>query len=151
MAENTHILTGVPDSFIDRLSTADLSAIADNTYDRISPQGMSIINEGKTNLGAGEMADTATGIAGAVAGTALGTPGGPVGMFVGGVVGGAVGTYAGEVIEDVVAGRGLNLGFGRGGAAREASISGAIDLGTAGVFKGLSFLKMLYIWTLRLS
>jgi hypothetical protein len=141
MAENTHILTGVPDSFIDRLSTADLSAIADNTYDRISPQGMSIINEGKTNLGAGEMADTATGIAGAVAGTALGTPGGPVGMFVGGVVGGAVGTYAGEVIEDVVAGRGLNLGFGRGGAAREASISGAIDLGTAGVFKGFKFLK----------
>lgn len=141
MAENTHILTGVPDSFIDRLSTADLSAIANNTYESISPQGMAIINEGKTNLGAGEILDTGTGITGAVVGTALGSPFGPPGMFAGGVAGGAVGTFVGEVIEDVVAGRGLNLGFGRGGAAREASISGAIDLGTAGVFKGFKLLK----------
>jgi hypothetical protein len=140
MAENTHILTGVPDSFIDRLSTADLSAIANKDYDNISPQGMATINDGKTNLGAGEMLDTATGITGAIAGTIAGVPLGPVGMFVGGVAGGMAGTGAGEIIEDVIAGRGLNLGFGKGGAAREATISGAIDLGTAGVFKGFKAL-----------
>jgi hypothetical protein len=140
MAENTHILTGVPDTFIDKLSTADLSAIANNTYDAISSEGMAIINDGKTNLGKGEMLDVATGITGAIAGTVAGVPLGPVGMFAGGVLGGMGGTAAGEVIEDVIAGRGLNLGFGKGGAAREAAISGAIDLGTAGVFKGFRLL-----------
>lgn len=140
MADNTHILKGVPDSFIDRLSTADLSAIADNSYENVSPQGLAIINEGKTYLGTGEMLDTATGIAGSVVGGVLGAPFGPPGVVLGATAGGAIGTGIGEIIEDVVAGRGLNLGFGRGGAAREASISGAIDLGTAGVFKGFKML-----------
>jgi len=131
-----HILDGVPEKYIDQLSTADLNAIGDGNYDAISTAGLNTIGDGKEDLGVGEYTDAATGITGSVVGGVLGAPFGPPGIYAGSVIGGVVGTVVGEVAEDLYAGRGLNMGFGKGGAGNAASWSGALDLTIPVVGKG---------------
>ena len=135
MSENKllDMLKKAPDKYARQLSNDDLRAVRDNNPKGMSVAGLKVIQAGSQDLGKGEFIDLGTSIAGAMSGAAIGSMAGPVGTFVGGAVGGALGAFGGEVLEDSIAGRDVNVGFGEGGAGREAVISGGIDMATLGL------------------
>lgn len=143
MAESLKdILKSIPSQYIDQISTNDLVAISEDRLDDVSTSALEIISKGKQDLGVGELLDIPFSIGGALAGAAAGTAVAPgIGTVIGGIVGGAAGTYAGEVTEDVIADRELNLGFKRGGAAREAATSALFDTLFLGAGKGIKTYK----------
>lgn len=143
MAESLQdILKRIPSQYIDQVSTEDLIAIDENRIDDVSDSALQIISKGNQDLGVGELLDIPFSIGGALTGAAAGTAvAGPFGAVVGGVLGGAAGTFAGEVTEDVIADRELNLGFKRGGAAREAATSALFDTIFLGAGKGIKSYK----------
>jgi phage tail tape-measure protein len=119
----------------EQLSRADLMAIQENNPAGMSKAGLEVLKAGGEDLGKGEFLDVGTSVAGAISGAGIGAMAGPVGAAVGGIIGGALGAFGGEVIEDKIAGREVNVGFGKGGAGREALISGGLDMVTLGLGK----------------
>ena len=119
----------------EQLSRSDLTAIQDNNPAGMSKAGLEVLQAGSQDLGKGEFLDVGTSVAGAMAGAAFGSAAGPFGAVAGGIIGGALGAFGGEVIEDNIAGREVNVGFGKGGAGREALISGGLDMVTLGLGK----------------
>lgn len=130
-------IKSIPRKYVEQLSTDDLRAISQNRDSEVSLTGLKLIKAGKENLGLGEFIDIGGALAGAGAGAAIGSAFGPVGTAVGGILGAAVGTFGGEVTEDVIADREVQLGFQKGGAAREASIGIAFDLAFLGAGKAV--------------
>ena len=143
MAESLKdILKNIPSQYIDQISTDDLVAISEDRIDDVSTSALEIISKGKQDLGIGELLDIPFSIGGALAGAAAGTAVAPgIGTVIGGIVGGAAGSYAGEVTEDVIADRELNLGFRKGGAAREAATSALFDTFFLGAGKAIKTYK----------
>jgi len=138
MAEKLlEVIREIPERYARQLSTDDLNAIADGRDEDVSMSGLQILIKGKEDLGIGEFLDIGGAIAGATAGAAIGSAVPVVGTVIGGVLGGAVGTFAGEVAEDVIADREVQLGFQKGGAAREASIGAVFDTLFLGAGKGI--------------
>lgn len=139
MAESLRdTLRSIPAQYVDQISTSDLMAISEDRIDDVSTSALQIIAKGKQDLGLGELLDIPFSIGGALAGAAAGTAVAPgIGTILGGIAGGAAGTYAGEVAEDVIADRELNLGFRRGGAAREAATSALFDTVFLGAGRGI--------------
>ena len=143
MAESLRdMLKSIPSQYIDQIATNDLMAISEDRLDDVSTSALEIIAKGKQDLGFGELLDIPFSIGGALAGAAAGTAVAPgVGTVIGGILGGAAGSYAGEVTEDVIADRELNLGFSRGGAAREAATSALFDTLFLGAGKAIKTYK----------
>jgi hypothetical protein len=119
---------------------SDLRLIAEGKDKEVSRNTLLTIKSLQTDLGAGEFLDLGTSVAGAIAGAQLGAVGGPIGSGLGGLIGGAVGAFGGEVVEDLLAGREIQAGFEKGGAAREAANSALWDgvfLGAGKIVKGI--------------
>ena len=119
---------------------SDLEAIAEGRDSEVSRACLQAIRGLQTSLGAGEFIDVGTSVAGALAGASYGAAAGPIGAAVGGLVGGAAGAFGGEIIEDLLAGREIQAGLERGGAAREAVNSALWDtafLGAGKIVRGI--------------
>lgn len=110
----------------------DRQAILAGNDLQVSRGTIDYIRSIQTDLGAGEFIDLGASVAGAIAGAQIGAAGGPIGAGIGGLIGGAAGAFGGEIIEDLLAGREIQAGFEKGGAAREAANSALWD----GLFLG---------------
>ncbi len=119
---------------------SDRQAILAGDDLQVSRGTIDYIRSIQTDLGAGEFIDVGTSVAGAIAGASYGAAGGPVGAAIGGLIGGAAGAFGGEIVEDLLAGREIQAGFEKGGAAREAANSALWDgafLGAGKVVRGI--------------
>ena len=106
------------------IPSEDRQKIIDGQDSQVSRDTLDYIRSVQTDLGAGEFIDVGGALAGAAAGAALGSTIAPgLGTVAGGVLGGALGTFGGEVVEDLLAGREIEAGMQKGGAAREAANS----------------------------
>ena len=106
------------------IPSEDRQRIIDGQDNQVSRDTLDYIRSVQTDLGAGEFIDVGGALAGAAAGAALGSTIAPgLGTVAGGVLGGALGTFGGEVVEDLLAGREIEAGMQKGGAAREAANS----------------------------
>ena len=106
------------------IPSEDRQRIIDGQDNQVSRDTLDYIRSVQTDLGAGEFIDVGGALAGATAGAALGSTIAPgLGTVAGGVLGGALGTFGGEVVEDLLAGREIEAGMQKGGAAREAANS----------------------------
>lgn len=106
------------------IPSEDRQKIIDGQDNQVSRDTLDYIRSVQTDLGAGEFIDVGGALAGAAAGAALGSTIAPgFGTVAGGVLGGALGTFGGEVVEDLLAGREIEAGMQKGGAAREAANS----------------------------
>ena len=106
------------------IPSEDRQRIIDGQDNQVSRDTLDYIRSVQTDLGAGEFIDVGGALAGAAAGAALGSTIAPgFGTVAGGVLGGALGTFGGEVVEDLLAGREIEAGMQKGGAAREAANS----------------------------